>query len=173
MNLYAMENRALANYSYYQEYLPWLPRANDEMNKATALDGKLLLQHFYKATAHLKYPKIRIPTAVGVRVVVYLCGERSRNVGGLQIALDVDADLRTTYLGAITPAGVVQLKPAARDYQDLVNNLLLNPVDYLATVGKKTSCCCFCGKLLSTAESLTAGYGPICADHFGLPWGEC
>jgi hypothetical protein len=31
--------------------------------------------------------------------------------------------------------------------------------------------CFICGRDLDTPESLTAGYGPICADKHGLPWG--
>lgn len=38
--------------------------------------------------------------------------------------------------------------------------------------GVATGRCCFCGRLLSTAESRSAGYGPDCADRFGLPWGS-
>ena len=31
--------------------------------------------------------------------------------------------------------------------------------------------CFICGRDLDTPESLTAGYGPVCADKHGLPWG--
>src|SRR5262252_695683 len=31
--------------------------------------------------------------------------------------------------------------------------------------------CFICGRDLDTPESLTAGYGPTCADKHGLPWG--
>ena len=31
--------------------------------------------------------------------------------------------------------------------------------------------CFICGRDLDTRESLTAGYGPTCADKHGLPWG--
>lgn len=34
------------------------------------------------------------------------------------------------------------------------------------------SVCCFCGRDLDTAESISVGYGPICAAKYGLPWGE-
>jgi len=34
------------------------------------------------------------------------------------------------------------------------------------------SVCCFCGRELDTAESISVGYGPVCADKHGLPWGE-
>ena len=32
--------------------------------------------------------------------------------------------------------------------------------------------CFICGRDLDTPESLTAGYGPTCADKHGLPWGR-
>lgn len=38
--------------------------------------------------------------------------------------------------------------------------------------GHRTGCCCFCSTKLTTPESVTAGYGPICAERWGLPWGE-
>lgn len=38
--------------------------------------------------------------------------------------------------------------------------------------GHKHGWCCFCGRELETDASLTVGYGPICADRYGLPWGE-
>src|SRR5262245_27788849 len=32
--------------------------------------------------------------------------------------------------------------------------------------------CFICGRNLDTAESIDAGYGPVCADKYGLPWGD-
>jgi hypothetical protein len=37
---------------------------------------------------------------------------------------------------------------------------------------QESSLCFFCGRDLDTPESLTAGYGPTCADKHGLPWGR-
>lgn len=38
--------------------------------------------------------------------------------------------------------------------------------------GHKHNKCVFCYKKLSTVESTTVGYGPICAGNNNLPWGE-
>ncbi len=38
--------------------------------------------------------------------------------------------------------------------------------------GHATGRCCFCSIKLTTAESVHHGYGPICAERFGLPWGD-
>ena len=38
--------------------------------------------------------------------------------------------------------------------------------------GVATGNCAFCARDLTTKESRSVGYGPICAGKFGLPWGE-
>ena len=47
-----------------------------------------------------------------------------------------------------------------------------NPAAVAFTHGKLTGHCCFCSKPLDTKESVGAGYGPICAGKYGLPWGS-
>lgn len=47
--------------------------------------------------------------------------------------------------------------------------------DEAAAYGKSTEHCVFCGRGLSddrTGCSLEVGYGPVCADKYGLPWGS-
>ena len=43
--------------------------------------------------------------------------------------------------------------------------------DEAALFGHTTHRCVFCARNLSTAESTAVGYGPTCADKYGLPWG--
>jgi Family of unknown function (DUF6011) len=46
--------------------------------------------------------------------------------------------------------------------------------DFLGAVkkhGERTGICTFCGRKLTDPRSVLAGYGPICAEKFGLPWG--
>lgn len=38
--------------------------------------------------------------------------------------------------------------------------------------GHATNWCMFCNAMLTDERSVLAGYGPICARHYGLPWGE-
>lgn len=40
-----------------------------------------------------------------------------------------------------------------------------------AAFGHATHHCVFCYKSLTTEESTTVGYGPVCAEKNGLPWG--
>ena len=36
--------------------------------------------------------------------------------------------------------------------------------------GKVSGCCCFCARPLTDAGSVEHGYGPTCAEKYGLPW---
>lgn len=63
----------------------------------------------------------------------------------------------------------------ARPNADILAELILmdqDPVEFASLYGHRTGACCFCGRHLETAESVTVGYGPICAGHYGLPWGR-
>jgi hypothetical protein len=44
-----------------------------------------------------------------------------------------------------------------------------DPVAVAKLYGQATGCCCFCGRELTNGASIAAGYGPICAEGFGLP----
>jgi hypothetical protein len=59
-----------------------------------------------------------------------------------------------------------------QDIRAKINQILEAPREQMILNGKEYSNCCFCGKELTTQESLFAGYGPICADNWNLPWGE-
>lgn len=66
-------------------------------------------------------------------------------------------------------------RPGAQFNEDVVQALAAleaNPAGIASEYGRLTGNCCFCGLELSDARSVTVGYGPICADKFGLPWGE-
>ena len=47
-----------------------------------------------------------------------------------------------------------------------------NPAKMAAEHGHRTGACCFCNRPLTDARSTSVGYGPVCAGHYGLPWGE-
>ncbi len=45
------------------------------------------------------------------------------------------------------------------------------PVPFMAQCSKDMDSCCYCGSQLDDSRSKSAGYGPICARRWGLPWG--
>jgi hypothetical protein len=46
-----------------------------------------------------------------------------------------------------------------------------DPAGYAGSYGRASNNCCFCGTAITSDDSLSVGYGPICAERWGLPWG--
>lgn len=44
------------------------------------------------------------------------------------------------------------------------------PLESFKFIGQRYSYCCFCGTEITSKNSLAVGYGPICAENYGLPW---
>jgi len=63
-------------------------------------------------------------------------------------------------------------RAASEDVVEAVKTFNADPAAVAKLSGQLTGECCFCGRLLETRESVSAGYGPVCAENFGLPWGE-
>lgn len=53
-------------------------------------------------------------------------------------------------------------------YNEDVERLINDCVAY----AKRTGACSFCGSELTDARSVQVGYGPICAQRYGLSWGD-
>ena len=66
-------------------------------------------------------------------------------------------------------------RPTGRASAEVVSAVRVfdeDPAKAAKLSGQATGECCFCGRFLETNESVNAGYGPICADRYGLPWGD-
>jgi hypothetical protein len=76
------------------------------------------------------------------------------------------------YQGKIARDGTFS---AARDAHpgmvDALQAFAADPARAALAYGQATSNCCFCARELTDQRSVDAGYGPICASRFGLPWG--
>lgn len=141
------------------------------------------------ASKKLMWPKIRVPVETGNfkfslssktrdSIVVrhndnYICSiseNRSRlrdNNADEPDTAEMHYCLEYRYFwarGVSVPAAVRE------DLSELLDNKEL--VEKLAATGRETGVCCFCALLLTDPRSIFAGYGPICAAHYGLPWGE-
>ncbi len=124
------------------------------------------------AATKLKFPKIRLATSAKQGYILYLAGSKSGSHAG-----DVAIKERDRYtLGWVTAAGVFIAHPQANlarhpDLIPLLKALSASPTDAARIQGQLTGNCCFCGLPLTDPRSTGAGYGPICADNWGLPWG--
>lgn len=92
------------------------------------------------------------------RFVVSMASDTSRNPGALYVKQNGE------YKGKITVTGSTDIQDA-----DLISFLELAGSDP-GSAGRLTSFCIFCDLALSHDNSLNVGYGPICAERYGLPW---
>jgi hypothetical protein len=122
--------------------------------------------------AGIKWPKIRLVTADLRPVVLSLAGNRAKRPGTANIT-DGGPYEQNTWYGRISVGGI--LEPGRKLDEGVVEVLKAfadDPAGTARAQGSLTSNCCFCGRTLETMESVGAGYGPVCAGRWGLPWGE-
>lgn len=128
---------------------------------------------WFQATG-LKTPRITL-NINGLTLKVAMAGSRSRYCGDLMVT-DGKAYGNNQYWGRIQADGANRLTSNCPDWVTarLVawNDNPASILDEARAHGHKTGNCCFCSKFLTTRESVTVGYGPICAGKYGLPWGE-
>lgn len=124
------------------------------------------------AAAGLRFPKIRLATPDGGRLVLALCGERSRTAGDIR-ATDGGSFHDGRYFGRIDRAGRWHAgRDASPAVLETLTQLAADPAGTASAYGRRSGSCCFCGRALDDGRSVAVGYGPVCADKFGLPWGE-
>jgi len=163
------------------------PRAPVATQAVGELSGVLAL--FAKAKQHLKFPAIVLSVPEidadqdvdGFAVRLTVAGPKAKVPGSLTVT---ENDRNTTndygepareWLGRVTVDGTYEparkangrAEPIARRLAELA----ANPARVAAEHGRLTGRCCFCNTALSDERSTAVGYGPTCADHFGLPWG--
>lgn len=120
------------------------------------------------------FPKISINDEQGNPVEMRLAGQKSSCPGTVTVTNGGQyGDPSNIYYGRITREGKFL---AGKNCPTSIIDFLLRFNDDPAAIanahGKMYNFCCFCGKTLTSEESLIAGYGPICAEHFGLPYGK-
>jgi hypothetical protein len=135
-------------------------------------DGVVAL--FNAAKAHLKFPKITLLVA-GKQVKLSLLGAKSKFAGAVNIT-DGGKYPFAIWYGRVSPEGV--FSPSAKvepEFTKALSDLLVefskNPARVAKEHGKLTGNCCFCNKVLGLGEdkrSVAVGFGPVCADHYGL-----
>lgn len=92
---------------------------------------------------------------------------KNHNYNCLQIRLPGKKLIGTIKL----PAGIEDTRwPIKEHHMALINEIEKDPVQAAVLSGKLTNCCAFCSRPLTDERSVKHGYGPICADHWNLPW---
>lgn len=117
--------------------------------------------------AGLRYPKIRLTSAEGTRMVLGLAGSNAREPGSVNVT-DGGAYGDSTWYGRIHVDGTPQLDRLPADLAELLEQLAADPEGTASVYGQRTGSCCFCARELTEKGSVEVGYGPICAGKFGL-----
>lgn len=113
----------------------------------------------------LKSPRIRL-RADAVDVTISMASPNSTNPGHIYVKADGE------YAGKITPAGEARImRHADPAILPALASMAANPAGAALAYGRETGKCCFCGLLLTDERSVTAGFGPVCAENYNLPWG--
>lgn len=105
-------------------------------------------------------------------VVLQLASNMSTKPGSLLVS-DGNRFGMSIYYGRVHTDGTVEKgRRWTPEVEKLLRELAANPLAVAQQHGVATGQCCFCNRPLSTKESRSAGYGPICAEKFGLAWGS-
>jgi hypothetical protein len=158
---------------------PWvaklIERATTPVQQPLAIgvgsfDGVIALFNAAKASK-LKYPKITLQ-CLGKPVTLAVAGQTSKAPGTVNVMGEGKYPDREWY-GRVSPAGEwTPAKSIAPDMQVALTALLQKfssqPARVAKEHGKLTGNCCFCNSGLSDEKSLAAGFGPTCAEHYGL-----
>lgn len=155
------------------------------------IDGKKLLEKFDLAAKELKYPSVEYKISnieegevdtydgkfMGVacsKILFYRTGAGSKQPGSILVTDGVKYP-NTKIFAQVRRDGTTAIHMNIwpfPQFQQFLKKIIENPDEEFALNGKRFANCCFCGKELTTKESLHVGYGPICAEKWGLPWGE-
>lgn len=170
-------NLTVAQWNYAEKLVAWSqPRVackNAPLSSMLAPSVKRVFDLFARAkSAGLRFPKIRLEASDGQKVVLSQAGERSKYLGQVMMT-DGGPFGSNKFFGRIDSAGSLNASASmTAPVRELVDALAADPAKVASIYGRKTGSCCFCGRGLEDGRSVAVGYGPVCAEKFGLPWGE-
>lgn len=118
--------------------------------------------------SRLKNPRLRFETDCGQPIELTAAKPGSKNPGCIYVT-DGGPYGANRYFGKIDPSGTFT---PGRDCSEAIvavlNGIETDPLAAATAFGRKTGRCCFCGKHLTAEKSVDRGYGPICAEKYGL-----
>ncbi|WP_374312484.1 DUF6011 domain-containing protein [Dongia sp.] len=145
-----------------------VPAPVEPARSAFTADLTQIRKLFEKASAAgLKFPKIRLEVN-GTAIKLTPAPTTGRNPGFVYVHRLVDGEYR--YAGKVSEVGTYY-GHSGDGVLAAIQALAADPASAAAAHGHTTGNCCFCARLLSDPTSVEVGYGPICAERFGLPHG--
>lgn len=74
--------------------------------------------------------------------------------------------------GTIGPNNRLKMSNITEEICEVLAEIAKDPVTFAKKYGLGTGICCFCSRPLCDDRTLAVGYGKVCADNWGLPWGS-
>lgn len=149
-----------------------LDRASRPQAPAVDLGGDFsaIRALFDMVRGKLQRPKFRLQTRDGRPVWLMVAGDTSRNAGSVSVTNGEPYGTPGSFYGRINQDGTTTVRDAG--VVELLKEFAADPAGTAAAYGRLTGNCCFCKQNLTDERSTEAGYGPVCAGHYGLPWGD-
>lgn len=142
------------------------PQAASEPLHRQPIPGfKCVEDLLYHAATHIQFPCIRLRTEKGQNIQL----RPARSQRGVTVAV---GGARGLVLQEILDTSYLRYLPDLTDVLNILHEMAAHPRETVILHGKKYKSCCFCGISLTDPRSIVMGYGPICAENYGLPWGE-
>lgn len=116
------------------------------------------------AAEHRTYPTIRVADWLHV---TYMTG--GKNEGTISITDGGKYPDNTFYGRMSADGGWTPTRSTPEHVIDALRAFEADPEANVLAYGQETGNCCFCSRQLTNQGSVQVGYGPICADHYGLP----
>lgn len=161
----AMTSRQASEWIDWLKSCPKRPQAQ-QPKEVVNFDG--LRKLFAKASQNLKRPRIVLDLN-GEALTVKLMTQGG-HVGSINFATGTFAD--GTWFGRVETNGeLTASRNMTAQVRELITELSIDPVAAAKRHAHLTGNCCFCNRKLDDARSTAAGYGPVCAGNYGLPWG--
>lgn len=149
-----------------------VPTAISKAETPTAI-GKFdaIVQRFNNAALRMKYPKLYLMLGEHDKLKLQRAGGSAAFPGSINI-LHGDS-----WLGRIHTDGKLQFKrdvanKVRQQVLESLHNFMDNPKQAAKIYGQKYGYCCFCQRELVEQSSVYLGYGPVCAEKWGLPHGQ-
>lgn len=154
----------------------------DDRRREDVGDLSRIIELFDRAKQHLKNPAIVLAVPeIGADFLlrINVAGDRARVPGSLNVCsgekISSPGEQRDWY-GRILRDGVFEISNRTsiptKPLVDRLREFSCDPIKVASEHGKLTGRCCFCNRALADERSTAQGYGPICADRFGLSWGK-
>lgn len=144
------------------------PKVRVQVGQMTGVIGL-----FKVASERLNHPRINL-TCCGASIILSVAGPGSKAPGSINVAGEGHYGARPWYGRVATDGTWVPTRTLMANQRffhaltDLLRQFANNPASVAQEHGGLTGRCCFCNSELSDARSTAAGFGPVCADNFGL-----